>query len=116
MSIEKQKVFVPVSADKRLPNEAAWYFVIDKDGIKSFAVYDIERKRFLSSQGYYIAVSHWLEEKENVYVLTEDDAMFLDGILAHVEDYWHGEEGKKITEMRVSLQSVYKTNPQTENK
>jgi hypothetical protein len=62
------KVFVPVSAEKKYPdNENDYYFTIDS----------VERKSVVSGYDlYYNKIAkdtHWLEEKENVYVLSEQE-------------------------------------------
>jgi hypothetical protein len=62
------KVFVPVSTDERFPNKHGDFIVTQREG--GYATtweFDGEEEDFKKW------VTHWLEEKENVYVHTEQE-------------------------------------------
>jgi hypothetical protein len=103
------KVFVPVSVDERLPDKEDRYSVI-VDGVQESAYFNGKQFEFAVYMEKYI--THWLEEKENVYVLSEQELIALMNSCIH--------NGMCCTPSNVEefaknyIQS--KTNPQTTNK
>lgn len=89
-----EKVFVPVSVDERLPDEYNSYFVLvnktqmdTASRCDSKSYYFGKKKTFISSSHHLEdSITHWLEEKQNVYVMSEEELYRLVSEAFHAGD------------------------------
>lgn len=81
--MKADKVFIPVSVDERLPEVQTFYNCIvipnERNHNCSAHVFFIKKgQRFsICPNDPFVKVTHWLQEKENVYVFTEEELRLL---------------------------------------
>jgi hypothetical protein len=114
------KVFVPIPVSERLPEKFGMYrcfLNVKEDGLQfrpiGFQQFDTLKNEWTNPSicNKTCEVTHWLEEKENVYVLTEDEIKEFGEHLLEMAEANYGEDAV-MHHFNEYIQS--KTNPQTQ--